>query len=458
MERQVAELAAVIQGLQKKLESQDQRILQLEAQGPRVPGASISKLEKDIELLKRQREVEQEVNLKKEKETPVVQASQDGFGLKSKDGNFQIKLKGQMQADGRAYANDGTPAASNTFLIRKARPILEGTVYKYFDFKLMPDFGSGQVQLVDAYVDFKYRKEIALKAGKFKGPVGLERLQPDAYNLFPELSLASNLVPNRDLGAELHGELFDGVVGYDAGVFNGSVDNSNNDIDNHDDTDFMGRVFILPFKNSTRDWLTGLGAGLGGSVGTAHSTVLPQYKTFGQQTFFSYASTTSADGKRFRLSPQAYYYYGPFGLLGEFVQSTQDLRNSGAQPGTSAFKNEAGQLAVSYVVTGENASYNGVIPRNNFDPGKGKWGALELVSRMDWFNADKANLTRFADLTRSAQRATGWGLGFNWYLNKNLKFSTGFEETFFDTGGKYTYGTKNRPVENAFISRIQVVF
>ncbi len=460
-DQKVADLAVLIHQLQAQVNAQNQRILELESRGPATPGmpnVSIAQLSKDVELLKRQREVDQEVQLKKEKEAPLVIVGKEGFSMKSRDSDFQIKIKGQIQSDGRFYVNDGTPAASNTFLVRKARPILEGTVFRYFDFKLMPDFGNGQNQLVDAYVDVKYWTQASLKTGKFKGPIGLERLQSDSVNLFPELSLASNLVPNRDVGIDLHGELWDGIANYDLGVFNGSVDNGSNDFDNHDDKDFMGRVFFQPFKNNRRDWLNGLGLGFAGSVGTSHSSTLPQYKTFGQQTFFQYASTTSAAGKRFRLAPQFYYYFGSFGLLGEFVQSTQDLRNNGASPGTSAFKNNAGQLVASYVVTGENASYNGVIPRSNFDPRKGTWGALELVSRVDWLNADKENLRRFANLSSSAQRATGWGVGFNWYLNKNLKFSTGFEETFFDAGGLTTYGTKNRPVENAFISRMQVVF
>lgn len=455
------ELLALIKGLQKQIEMQNRRIQRLELQEARISSSPISQLEKEVALLKRQREVDQEIQIKKDAETPVVTASKDGFGLKSKDGSFQLKLKGQAQTDGRFFFNDGTSAGSNTFLMRKARPILEGTLFKYFDFKLMADFAnSTNPIIVDAFVDFKYRKELALKTGKFKSPLGLERLQSDAFNLFPELSLASNLVPNRDVGVALHGDVFKDVVSYDLGVFNGAVDLGNSDAaDQHDDKDFVGRLFVTPFKNSTEDWWNGFGLGFAGSIGTAHSSTLPSYKTFGQQSFFSYASTTSADGKRYRLSPQFYYYNKSFGLMGELVQSVQDLRSHAAtNKGASAFKNLAGELTANYVVTGENASYNGVIPRNNFDPTRGTWGALELVSRVDFFDAGKENLARFANLSSSAQRATGWGVGFNWYLNKNLKYSTGFEETFFDTGGLTIYGTKNRPIENALISRVQVVF
>ncbi|MFH1208553.1 MAG: porin [Candidatus Omnitrophota bacterium] len=463
------DLSAIVKGLQKQIAAQNQRIQQLETMVAKSPGVSVSQLEQDVALLKRQRGVDQEVQmdlLKQNLEAPVVTASKEGFSLKSQDGNFLLKLRGLVQTDGRFFGNEGTPPAVNTFLIRKARPILEGTLYKYFDFKIMGDFApsisvsgtSGAPILVDAYADFTYWKAASLRAGKFKSPIGLERLQPDTVNAFPELSLVSNLVPNRDVGIDLHGDLFYDRVSYDLGVFNGAVDFATNDTDNKDDKDFVGRVFIKPFKYSTNVWLSGLGMGFAGSFGASHSPTLPSYKTFGQQTFFTYASTVSANGKRFRLAPQLYYYNGPFGLMSEFVQSTQDLYVSGARSGSSAFKNMAGQLTVSYVVTGENASYNGVIPKNDFNPGKGKWGAFELVGRTDFFNADKKNLTRFANLSSSARRATGWGLGFNWYLNKNLKFSTGFEETFLDAGGLTKYGTQTRPIENAFISRVQVAF
>ncbi len=458
-EQLVKNLAVLVTKLQKQIEAQNQRIEQLETRADRAPGISITQLEKDVELLKRQREVEREVQLKKEKETPVVVASQDGFGLKSKDGNFEIKLKGQLQADGRFFAGDSTPAGSNTFLIRKARPILEGKLFKYFEYKLMPDFGGdGSAAVVDAYIDFKYWKQLSLRTGKFK-VLGLERLQPDAWNLFPELSLASNLVPNRDIGVALQGELFGGVMNYSMGGFDGSVDNASVTKDTHDDKDFIGWVFFNPFKNSTIDCLNGLGVGFGGSIGTTHSSDLPQYKTFGQNTFFQYRATTSGDGNHYRIAPNFNYYYGPFGMMGEYMYEVQDLRDNSILNGpTSAFKNNAGQLAMSYVLTGENASYKGVIPRSSFDPAKGTWGAFEVGSRIDWFNADKENLTKFADLRSYAQRALGWGLCLNWYLNKNLKFATGFEQTFFDAGGLTKYGTKDRANENAFIGRMQVVF
>ena len=40
----------------------------------------------------------------------------------------------------------------------------------------MPDFGGSTVQIFDAYVNYRYRPELQLQAGKFKSPVGLEAI------------------------------------------------------------------------------------------------------------------------------------------------------------------------------------------------------------------------------------------------------------------------------------------
>jgi phosphate-selective porin OprO/OprP len=424
---------------------------------PKTIEQRLAELESEIRLLKRQREVEQEVQLKKENETPIVISSKDGFSLKSKDENFQIKFKGQIQADGRFFIGNDTPTGYGTFLLRKVRPTLEGTVYKYFDFKLMPDFGNGTASIQDAYVDFKYWKAASLRVGKFKSPIGLERLQTDAWTALGELSLASNLVPNRDIGVDLHGELLNGTVSYDIGVFNGSYDLGSNDTDNHDDKDLVARIFTQPFKNSTVDALNGFGVGVGGSIGSAHGTTtnaqLPVFKTFGQQTIDSYATGVYANGRRMRVSPQAYYYYGPLGVLGEFMASSQRITRLTTDSATVI--NTGGNLTASYVLTGENASYNGVTPRNNFDPKKGKYGAVEFVSTFNWLNPDANNFNTYINPKTSTRDAIAWGFGFNWYLNKFLKVVTDFNQTHFQAGN---YNGQDRKVENVILSRLQLLF
>ena len=182
-------------------------------------------------------------------------------------------------------------------------------------------------------MNYHYNPALQLQAGKFKSPIGLEALVVDRDILFNERSLATDLVPNRDLGAELHGDLFGGVASYAAGIFNGAPDyngtTTNADYDNN--KAFAGRVFFQPWKTSDVTPLKGLGFGLGGSYEVDRSAtntatgLTPGYTTDGQQKFFSYSSGVYANGTHWRLSPQGYYYYGPFGLLGEYVISDQQV-------------------------------------------------------------------------------------------------------------------------------------
>ena len=59
----------------------------------------------------------------------------------------------------------------------RARPILEGTLGGIYDFRFTPDFGQGKTVIQDAYITARFRPEFQVTAGKFKSPVGLERLQ-----------------------------------------------------------------------------------------------------------------------------------------------------------------------------------------------------------------------------------------------------------------------------------------
>ena len=272
---------------------------------PAPPDASKEELEKRLReleqrlaILERQKEVEQEIAAQKAKETGAVSAGQDGFVIKSADGAYQLKIRALVQADGRFWDGQETRPVTDTFDLRRARPILEGTVNKFFDFRLVPDFGEGKTTLFDAYIDWRFAPWIRLRAGKFKPPVGLERLQSASDTDFVERALPTNLVPNRDVGLQLGGDVLEGVVSYAAGVFNGVPDGANVDLDTNDNKETEARVFLQPFKTASVPSLQNLGFGVavtdGNNFGTLSATGLPSYKTPGQQTFFSYRTNTPA--------------------------------------------------------------------------------------------------------------------------------------------------------------------
>src|SRR5439155_16800034 len=150
----------------------------------------------------------------------------------------------------RTFFEDSGIIGNDSLLLRRARPILQGTIYRDFDFLFIPDFGgSSSPQIFDAYLNYRYSPALQLRAGKFKSPIGLEQLVSDPETLFNERAMPTALTPNRDIGLDLHGDLFDSAVSYDVGIFNGVGDNRNtSNFDFDDNKAYEGRVFFQPFK------------------------------------------------------------------------------------------------------------------------------------------------------------------------------------------------------------------
>jgi phosphate-selective porin OprO/OprP len=340
-----------------------------------------------------------------------------------------------------------------------------------FDFRFTPDFAPSTPTIFDAYGNYRYEPWVQLRAGKFKTPEGLEQLQEDVYTSFNERSLVTDLVPNRDVGLQLWGDINGGVLSYAVGIFNGVGDAQNSgNAAFENEVEFAGRLFAQPFKNSDITALQGLGFGVAGTSqnGTSNLKDLPAttggtspgYTTDGQQQFFAYNTNAIANGEHWRLSPQGCYYYGPLSLMGEYAISDQGVRNT--TTGASAYlQNTAWEISGGWVLTGENASFAGVTPLHPFDPHNGQWGALQLVGRYEELNIDHAAFPAFANLTRSASAAQAWSAGLNWYLNKNIRVNGSFSHTTFTGGGgpgTTAPAIVTRQPENVFFTRIQLSF
>jgi phosphate-selective porin OprO/OprP len=423
--------------------------------------ARVDELDQQVRILQRLRELAADSAAAAAKDKVSGTAStKDGFSIKSADGKFQVRLKGLVQADGRFFLSDSAFPVVNTFLIRRARPILEATVGKYLEFRVMPDFGQGTAVLFDAYSEVKVAPAFAVRAGKFKPPVELERLQSASDIVFAERSLATNLAPNRDIGLQVSGDFSTGALTYQAGVFNGVPDLGNGDADISDAKDFAARVFLQPFKTGT---LAGLGFGVSGTTGIERGTTaapaLASYRTPGQQTWFRYTSSTTtpannvfADGRRTHLAPQAYFYTGPLGLQGEYIQSSQAVSRAGAP--TVKLTHSAWQATASYFLTGEKNSWKSAAPKKPFDPKAGTFGAVELAVRYSELAIDDATFPLFASPATTPSRAKELGVGLNWYLARAIKVVVDYEHATF-TGGT---ATGNREPENYLVTRVQHSF
>lgn len=433
--------------------------------------AMIQELDQKVRVLERNRELEKETAADKAKGAPLISAGANGFSLRSADTNFVLKLRGYLQADGRFYpGGDRFGGANDTFLMRRVRPIFEGTVYDKYDFRVMLDFASGTTVtpanngfLQEAYLNARFLPQFQVQAGKFKEPVGLERLQSGANLLFTEREYPTQLVPNRDVGLQIQGDLLAGRLSYAAGVFNGVADGGSDDFETADnEKDVAARLFARPFLQSSIQALRGLGVGVAATLGHQEGP-LRGFVSPGQQKIFGYRTGTGsdpanvnvvADGDHWRIAPQGYYYWGPFGIFGEYVISDQKIRRDGGGATSGRLQHSAWQVAASWFLTGEENSWSPVAPAHPFSFSRGGLGAWELAARIGQLDVDEKAFPLYANPDTSAHGATSWAVGLNWYLNKNVKLSLDYERSDFK-GGTSPLLIKG---ENVIFTRAQLSF
>lgn len=437
-----------------------------------------------IRVLERKLELTDEATKAAASTTPVVRANPtQGFRLQSPDGANGARLRGVLHFDGRRYFDEVTPETADTWLLRRVRPTLEGTLNGIFDYRFTPDFAGGRTIILDAFLAARLKPWATITAGKFKVPVGLERIVSASDLRFIERASPTSLAPNRDLGLQLGGDVAGGVLNYSVGYFNGVSDGGSSDgntptADAENDTkgDWAARVFVQPFLNSENFALRGLGFGVAGtyveSTGSTTTTLLPSYRTPGQQTFFSYRGTTAAsgstpavngtyaDGERLRFTPQAYYSIGSFGVLTEYIEVSQEVSRATPTAGlrSDTLDHSAWQVQLAWFATGEDEAFKGFTPQSVFSLDQGTWGAFELVARYHELDIDDdafvGGADSFANPASAASKASAWGVGVNWYLNQNYKWSLNYDVTTFEGGA----ASGDRPDEQALFTRFAVQF
>src|SRR5690349_8938438 len=125
------------------------------------PDPRLDDLDQRMRVVERRCAVEQEALAEKkteESQNPpgvAVAYGKDGVAIKSADGKFQFRFRPVVQADARFFVKSG----SDTFLLRRVRPVIEGTAFDFFDWRLMPEL-AGTPNVQDAYVNIRVVKEV----------------------------------------------------------------------------------------------------------------------------------------------------------------------------------------------------------------------------------------------------------------------------------------------------------
>jgi phosphate-selective porin OprO/OprP len=392
----------------------------------------------------------------------------DGFILRSADKRFSLRITGQIQGDFRAFLDANDRADIDSFFIRRARFGLEATLFEFYEFRLLPDFGQGQTRLQDAYMNVHYWDAFQVQGGKFKQPFSYEQLIQDRFTPLMERSLIDQLVPARDEGLMLHGQkLFGDRFDYGVSVYNGV---QNGDADTNDHKDIAARVVARPFATWEDSPLRYFQVGMAATTGVQNEFANPAVlRTPLGVPFFQFRTGVYADGLRNRWSPEVVYFYKGFGFAAQYFGMTQEFRPAFLGRGSSQVIDVpfgGYYFQATYLLTGEErTTYSAVAPLRPFDPHCGCFGpgAWELVARVSHLKVgDDVFLpatARLANPAGNSNEATELTVGFNWYLNKWVRTQFNWEHAWFGQPVRLGPGPKGLFLDHDTVAgRLQVIF
>jgi phosphate-selective porin OprO/OprP len=346
----------------------------------------------------------------------------DDFFLESEDGSFHLRIRGNLHLDTRLYHGENRGSVQNID-IRRVRIDLQGRIHQRFTFRIQPEL-SGNPHIRNAWVDWEFDPALHLRWGQLKVPFSSSWLTLDNNVNFVERGASTPIYPYFDRGVVAWGELFEGTVTYDLGVFTGvgtDQDVTSGDIDDH--KDLAARLFLQPFRNSSNPDLKGLVLVAEGTWGRM-SVATPRFETEGYRSANFGAAiwrwrtdqvlgtngratdrvAAEIDSRR-RLGAEVHYLRGPLALSTELlnvrytdVALFHDFYVGSARTTHLPLLNVGGGVSswstwASYYLTGESKRLEDVgwrtaRPEEFF--GEGGGGAWEILGRYTLTRSDEA--------------------------------------------------------------------
>jgi len=348
----------------------------------------------------------------------------------------RLMLLGNIKVDGDAGTISAGEALQVAFpdldgdhlLLRRAEISLLGHWKDILQFKINIDLADIS-SIKDQWVRFTGNRVLGhFTFGHMKEPFSLENLTSSTYLPFMERSLATRAIsPSRNFGMAAGGTGRSERITWAAGAFLNTESSRNQGgdardrISEHEGYDVTGRITWLPQYTDGGSRLFHLGL----SYSHRFRDDEPENPT---AQFRSRPESYLTDdrlvdtGRLFNrgqdlINFEAAWVNGPLSLQAEcffaFVDATENLDFHGSY------------ISASYVLTGEHRTYrkaggifDGIIPESEFQPARGKWGALELALRLSAVHLNDKNI--------AGGRERNITVGLNWYLRRNLRLMANY--------------------------------
>jgi phosphate-selective porin len=353
-------------------------------------------------------------------------------------GNSRLELRARIQSEFvlRDDTADAEELSQERFSFPRRRFGVTGELFGRLEFQAERDMADDGVWR-DLYADFRWSRELKVRAGQFKVPFSREQLT-SVYDLeFAERStIVRDLVPLREVGVMAHGVVANRAVKYEVGLFDGSDTRA-------------GRVTVSPLPDGNR-----LGSDQLEISAAWRRSPLAEGRTGAEGNLFMgerFFNRIYANGTRTLIGAGAKWHVPQLTLAGELIRAA-DTRLGQAI--------DNGDLSDLVARGGYASAVWHVIHGKGRRRGPAPFRELDVSGRVDWLRFSSANT---ADEAYRNPRAIHVAplekrtvtMGVTWHLNRWMRVQTNVvREQLQDALG--VYPVAQTPVWSALI-RSQVV-
>ena len=376
--------------------------------------------------------------------------------------DINVDLRGRVQLDWRWFDPD---VGEETFDIRTIRVGLKGNLTRHFDWEIEREIDKAADleeevekwrfgQWKDVFINWTTFDAFRVKAGRFKMPFGLEQNTGVSDLDFAYRTRGSvKIAPGRDTGVMAYGELIDGALLYEAGVFDDDGDNGELEVERFiqegQDLEDLGPSLAVRVVGELFRGLPVHDRLKGAEFGIAYTrSHVPEglNSLFGEEVWgFNYVERVYVEGTRQRVGLQADWSPGPLGFKSEWMRSSeQRLGQSNRNEDLSDVLGTAWYTSATWIVTGEDKDSD-VTPNNPLF--RGGIGVVELGVRYDRLTFESASKEgpdftnpRSDHLTPNADSTVTFGV--NWMPIRWVKVvANGIRQSFSDVNRVPVVGT-----------------
>lgn len=334
--------------------------------------------------------------------------------ISSPDGKFEMNLRGRVLVDSSWISDDDNTIDTKSTEFRSARIGIEGKAWKTVKYKFESDFADDEVEVKDAYIEWKTGPGIKLTVGQFKTPNSLEEIASSRHiSLMERASFTDAFGLSRRIGVGL------GSGGDNWTVSVGAFRGANGIAEENEGSEYAGRFTYSPKFNNVQ---THFGGSFRARKAGDQSDFRYRQRPHQHLSPTRFVNTDRIADKDFFYGIELAAIAGPFWATGEYSGLKADTDDAGLDNPTFT----GGYAEVGYFLTGETRGYKADKgawdrPKVNNPVNEGGMGAWAVTARFDTI-----------DLTEPGYQGGDQDsiiVGINWYLNRHTRLMVNYNHS-----------------------------